>query len=618
MAKSEWWKHTTVYQIYPRSFQDSNGDGIGDLQGIIARLDYLHDLGVETLWLSPVYDSPNDDNGYDISDYRRIHPEFGTMDDMDALISALHAREMRLVMDLVVNHCSDEHEWFREASASRESPYHDWFMWHPGRGLSEPGSAGDPIPPRPNNWGSFFGGPAWEWNEATREYYLHLFSKKQPDFNWENPRLREAVYDMMHFWFRRGIDGFRMDVINFIGKPPGLPDADNPQGQEYVMPLARFANQPRTHEHLQEMNREVLSRYDCMTVGEMHATGLEDGVLYVDPQRKELDMIFQFEHTYLDEGPHGKYDLPRKWKLPELKEILGRWQTGLEGRGWNSLFSGNHDQPRVVSRFGNDGGASNMSGEWDDEIRYRSASALASTFYLMKGTPFIYQGEEIGMTNVSFPALDYYQDIETRNMCREATQREGADEDTLLKIVHMRSRDNARTPVQWSSETHAGFTTGVPWLSVNPNFTAINVAADRLRRYSLTAFYASLLALRREHDVFVYGTYTDIAPEHGQVYAYARGDGTEQALVVVNFSDSPSPFVIPEEYSGALSTGLLSNLGRTPEGLKSARPAGDGVGVRVELEPWEAFVSSDAGLDAGGSNSTSTTAPFGRPLWSLE
>ena len=604
MERTEWWKRAVVYQIYPRSFQDSNSDGIGDIPGIISRLDYLSELGVDAIWLSPVYDSPNDDNGYDIRDYRAIMSEFGTMSDMDHLIEQLHKRKMKLIMDLVVNHCSDEHEWFREARTSRENPYHDWFIWHPGRGLTGPSAEDEPIPPPPNNWRSFFQGSVWEWNEPTREYYLHLFSKKQPDLNWENRSLRSAIYDMMHFWLKRGVDGFRMDVINFIGKPEGLPDAPNPEGREFVFAPEMVANLPRTHEHLQEMHREVLSHYDCMTVGEMHQTDLSDGILYVDPSRQELDMIFQFEHMYIDNGVAGKYDIPRAWTLPELKTIVRRWQTGIAGHGWNSIFTGNHDSPRVVSRYGNDGGASGMEGEWDDDTRRRSATAIACAFYLQQGTPFIYQGEEIGMTNVSFPSADYYRDIESVNFYRNEMRRKDASPEHLLRILHLRSRDNSRTPMQWSSDTHAGFTDDVPWLSVNPNFTNIHVKRERSRPDGIYAFYRELISLRKSRSVFDEGEYVDCAPDDEHVFAYRRDGETERVLVIVNFGNAPSSFPVDADVARSLRYGLLSNRQTRPEGL----PAEDAGGspVTLSLQPWEAFVSSDTKTDS----STST-------LWSV-
>ena len=612
MQNSRWWKRATIYQIYPRSFQDSNGDGIGDIPGIIQRLDYLCELGVDTIWLSPVYDSPNDDNGYDIRDYRTIHPEFGTMHDFEQLVTEMHGRDMKLIMDLVVNHCSDEHEWFVEAKASRENPKHDWFIWHPGRGCTEPTKEGDPIPAPPNNWGSFFRGSAWEWNEATREYYLHLFSRKQPDLNWDNPEVRSAIYNMMRFWLSKGVDGFRMDVINFIGKPDGFPDAPNPHGAPHVLEPAMVANLPKTHEYLQEMNGEVLSPWNCMTVGEMHATGVDEGIRYVHPERGELNMIFQFEHMYVDDGPAGKYDLPGKWSLPEMKHVLDRWQNGLAGRGWNSLFTGNHDQPRAVSRFGNDGGASTMRSEWDDTTRIRSATAIAATFLLMQGTPFIYQGEEIGMTNVSFPTIDSYRDIETLNFYREAVRKPAAHEEKLMKILHLRSRDNARTPMQWDSGTHAGFTTSVPWIPVNPNFPDINVSTERHRPAGVLSFFKRMIALRQSCRVFTDGEYIDLLPDHPRIVAYTRSlaetdtsaDPTA-VLIAVNFSNEPVEWTVERDTLRLLTAGLLSNTGEPPRGLTPDRELPDGR-LTITLEAWEAFV---------GASTLPEAVPGTEPVW---
>jgi oligo-1,6-glucosidase len=394
--KRQWWKEAVVYQIYPRSFKDSNGDGIGDINGIISKLDYLKELGVDVIWLSPVYKSPNDDNGYDISDYRDIMDEFGTMDDWERLLEEMHNRGLKLIMDLVVNHSSDEHAWFVESRKSKDNPYRDYYIWRPGQDGKEP-----------NNWESNFSGSAWQYDEATGEYYLHLFSKKQPDLNWENPKLRQEIYDMMKFWLDKGIDGFRMDVINFISKEEGLPDAPNPEGKKYVSGGRYFMNGPKIHDYLQKMNREVLSKYDVMTVGEMPGVTVEEAKLYTSENRKEVNMVFQFEHVDLDSGPGGKWDL-KPLQLKNLKENITKWQKGLEKEGWNSLYLNNHDQPRMVSRFGN-----------DRKYRVESAKMLATFLHMLKGTPYIYQGEEIGMTNVQFESIDDYKDIETLNMYRE-------------------------------------------------------------------------------------------------------------------------------------------------------------------------------------------------------
>ncbi|ASA26181.1 glycoside hydrolase family 13 protein [Paenibacillus donghaensis] len=521
------WKEAVVYQIYPRSFQDSNGDGIGDLRGIISRLDYLQKLGIDVVWLSPVYKSPNDDNGYDISDYQDIMDEFGNLQDWEELLSGLHERGIRLMMDLVINHSSDEHAWFAESRSSKENPYRDYYIWRPG------GPDGEP----PNNWSSIFSGPAWELDEATGEYYLHLFSRKQPDLNWENPRLREALYKMITFWLDKGVDGLRMDVINLISKADGLPTVERADlapgelagGGEYYM------NGPRVHEFLQEMNRQVLSKYDIMTVGETPGATVEDAILYTAEDRNELQMVFQFEHMDVDSGPDGKWDVT-PWSLQGLRAILHKWQVGLAEQGWNSLYLNNHDQPRMVSRFGNDGA-----------YRVLSAKMLATLLHTLKGTPYIYQGEEIGMTNVKFPVLEDYQDIETHNMYREKMKAGDVEHETILKAIHAKGRDNARTPMQWSTAEHGGFTDGTPWLKVNPNYTSINVEEALADPDSVFHYYRQLIALRKHHPVMVYGDYELLLPEHEYIYAYTRTLEDIRWLVLLNFSDQPQQAELPDE-----------------------------------------------------------------------
>jgi len=500
------WKEAVVYQIYPRSFKDSDGDGIGDLRGIIEKLDYLKELGVDVVWLSPVYKSPNDDNGYDISDYQAIMDEFGTMADWEELRDGLHARGIKLIMDLVVNHTSDEHPWFEASRSSKDSPYRDYYYWRPGK----------PDGREPNNWLSFFSGSAWEYDGKTGEYYLHLFSRKQPDLNWENPRVREEVYNMMRWWLDRGVDGFRMDVINCISKTPGLPDAGD---ERYAWGGEHFMNGPRVHEFLQEMNREVLSRYDIMTVGETPGVTLEEARNYTDPARGELNMVFQFEHMGVDHGPGGKWDI-RPWSLTELKRILNKWQLGLRGAGWNSLYLNNHDQPRMVSRFGDEG-----------KYRKESAKMLATLLHTMQGTPYIYQGEEIGMTNVRFPSIDDYRDIETLNMYREKVLQQGEDPRKVLEAIHYMGRDNARTPMQWDDGPQAGFTTGTPWIGVNPNCRDINVKQAMADPDSIFHYYRRLIALRKQHDIMVYGEFVPLMEDHPQIYAYLRVLGGERWLV---------------------------------------------------------------------------------------
>ncbi|WFA20008.1 alpha-glucosidase [Paenibacillus mucilaginosus] len=548
------WKEAVVYQIYPRSFMDSNGDGIGDLQGIVSRLDYLQELGVDVVWLSPVYQSPNDDNGYDISDYQAILGEFGTMEDWERLLEGLHARGIKLIMDLVVNHTSDEHPWFVSSRESKDSPYRDYYWWRPGRDGREP-----------TNWVSVFSGPAWEYDEATGEYYMHLFSKKQPDLNWENEKVREEVYEMMTWWLDKGIDGFRMDVINMISKEPSLPDAGDARyawGGEY------FTNGPRIHEFLQEMNRRVLSRYDIMTVGETPGITAEEAVLYTGEDRGELNMVFQFEHMDVDsEG--SKWNV-KPWKLTDLKRILNKWQLELQGRGWNSLYLNNHDQPRMVSRFGNDG-----------PYRVESAKMLATLLHTMQGTPYIYQGEEIGMTNVRFGSVEEYKDIETLNWYKERMA-EGADPAELLRAVHAKGRDNARTPFQWDASPNGGFTAGTPWLAVNPNYHEINAEEARRNPDSIFHYYKKLIALRKQHDIMVYGEFISILDEHEQIYAYLRKLGEERWLILLNFAGESAVFELPGSVEGGGGELIIGNYGDAESQAASVR--------RVDLRPYEARV----------------------------
>jgi oligo-1,6-glucosidase len=552
-----WWKEAVVYQIYPRSFYDSNGDGIGDIRGIIAKLDYLKELGVDVVWLSPVYKSPNDDNGYDISDYREIMDEFGTMEDWEEMLEEMHKRGIKLVMDLVVNHTSDEHPWFIESRKSKDNPYRDYYIWRPGKDGKEP-----------NNWESNFGGSAWEYDETTGEYYLHLFSKKQPDLNWENPKVRREVYDMMKFWLDKGIDGFRMDVINMISKVPELPDGEPKRGKKYASGKRYYMNGPRVHEFLQEMNREVLSKYDIMTVGETPGVTPKEGILYTDPSRHELNMVFQFEHVGLDSGPGGKWDI-RPWSLADLKKTMTKWQKELEGKGWNSLYLNNHDQPRAVSRFGDDG-----------KYRVESAKMLATFLHMMQGTPYIYQGEEIGMTNVRFPSIEYYRDIETLNMYKERVEEYGEDPQKVMEKIYYKGRDNARTPMQWDDSENAGFTTGTPWIPVNPNYKEINVKAALADPKSVFHYYKKLIQLRKQHDIIVYGTYDLILEDDPYIYAYIRTLGNEKLIVITNFSEKTPVFQFPDDITYKTKELLISNydVDETEE-LKEIR-----------LRPWEARV----------------------------
>ncbi|WP_127996330.1 glycoside hydrolase family 13 protein [Piscinibacter defluvii] len=544
-----WWKESVVYQIYPRSFQDSNGDGIGDLPGITSRVGHLKTLGVDVVWLSPVYRSPNDDNGYDISDYRDIMAEFGTLADFDAMLAALHRHGIKLMMDLVVNHSSDEHAWFRQARASRDNPYHDYYIWR------APAEGGGP----PNNWEAAFGGSAWEWNEATGEYYLHLFSKKQPDLNWENPHLRSEVYDLMHFWLGKGVDGFRMDVINMISKPYGpdgrLPDAPVVKAGFLQPCFGAVTNGPRLLEHLREMKREVLRHYDCITVGEAPCATTRQGMELTNEQGGALNMLFQFEHMELDSvpgHPWGKWGC-KPFELRDLKASMTRWQDELVGRGWNSLYLSNHDQPRPVSRFGDDGAQ-----------RVVSAKMLATFLHGLQGTPYVYQGEELGMTNFPFRGPEDLRDIESINFWREAVDGRGEDRAAVLDAIRRKGRDNARTPMQWDATPNAGFTSGTPWIAVNPNHAEINVAAEYDDPDSVFQHYRRLIALRRSQPALVYGRYRPILAEHPQIYAWLRTLYDDRLLVVCNFTASPAEFRLPDELDVVRWPLLIANYAVDP------------------------------------------------------
>jgi oligo-1,6-glucosidase len=554
--KKHWWKESVIYQIYPRSFMDSNGDGIGDIPGIISKLDYLKDLGVDVIWLSPVYKSPNDDNGYDISDYREIMDDFGTMEDWELLLKEMHDRGLKLIMDLVVNHSSDEHEWFVESRKSKDNPYRDYYIWRPGKDGREP-----------NNWQSTFSGSAWQFDENTEEYYLHIFSKKQPDLNWENPKLRQEVYDMMKFWLDKGIDGFRMDVINFISKVDGLPDAPNPEGKKYVSGSRYFMNGPKIHDYLQEMHREALAQYDVMTVGEMPGANVEEAKLYTDDARNELNMVFQFEHVDLDSGPGGKWDL-KPLKLTDLKNNFTKWQKGLEDIGWNSLYLNNHDQPRMVSRFGD-----------DKEYRVESAKMLGTFLHMLKGTPYIYQGEEIGMTNVRFDSIEDYKDIETLNMYNEKVNQNGENHAKVMESIYVKGRDNARTPFQWDDSEHGGFTTGIPWLQVNPNYMEINAKQAVEDESSIYHYYRKLIQLRKEHPVIVHGSYDILVPEDESIYVYTRTLESQKLFVLLNFTNEDQSFDVPADLQGKKNEILISNYEANTE-YKSS----------ISLKPYEAIV----------------------------
>ena len=547
--KKAWWKEAVVYQIYPRNFCDSNGDGIGDLNGITSKLDYLKELGIDVIWLSPVYKSPNDDNGYDISDYEDIMTEFGTMDDFDKMLAAAHDRGIKIVMDLVVNHTSDEHPWFVESRSSKDNEKRDYYIWKEGKDGKEP-----------TNWGSAFSGPAWKYDEKTDMYYLHLFSVKQPDLNWENPKVRKEVFDMMTRWCEKGIDGFRMDVISLISKPEGYPDA---KVVGLYGDMGICANGPKVHDYLKEMNEKVLSKFDIMTVGETAGVTLEEAKKYANTDGSELNMVFQFEHMDLDGGEKFKWST-QPMPLVPLKENLSKWQKGLDGVAWNSLYFCNHDQPRIVSRLGDE----------SDAYRELSAKCIATCLHMMQGTPYVYQGEELGMTNTVFNSVDDFRDLESINAYRELVE-SGlyTDEDMFPKIAH-KSRDNARTPMQWDASENAGFTTGKPWIAVNPNYKKINVADQLKREDSVFHYYQKLIRLRKENEIIVYGNYELLLPEDENIFAYKRTLDNQKLLVVCNFSKSEQKF----DFSGYENAKvLISNYNR------DARK--DGI-----LKPYEATV----------------------------
>ena len=545
-----WWKEAVVYQVYPRSFMDANGDGIGDLRGIINKLDYIKALGVDVIWLNPFYQSPNDDNGYDISDYYRIMTEFGTMADFEQLLAEVHRRGLKLIMDLVVNHTSDEHPWFLESRSSRDNPKRDYYIWRSPRNGREP-----------NNWRSFFTQPAWEWDETTGQYYLHLFSKKQPDLNWENAVVRQEIYKMMRWWLDKGIDGFRMDVINFLAKPAGLPDAE-PADQPSVFVGPLCANQPGIHEYLQEMNREVLGRYDIMTVGETGFVAPEHGPVYTGADRHELNMIFHFEIM----------DTPLKLDLPLCKKIWGRWHRELKNSGWNSVYLNNHDQPRQVSRFGD-----------DRHYRVESAKLLATLNLTLPGTPYIYQGEEIGMTNVAFPSIEDYRDIDMLNKFAEQVAA-GCEPQIALAELQPRSRDNGRTPMQWDDSPQAGFSSAAPWIAVNPNYRTINAAAAEADPGSVLHYYRRLLRLRKRSPVLIYGDYQCLDEEDRAIYPYLRTLEHERWLVLLNFSGQERSFALPEQIGHPGLEPLIANY-PIQTAAEGSRESDCGP---LQLRPWEA------------------------------
>ena len=551
--EKKWWKESVVYQIYPKSFKDSNGDGIGDIKGIIEKLDYLKELGVNVLWISPMLESPQDDNGYDISDYRRIYEDYGTMEDYEEMLSEAHKRDIKVLMDLVVNHTSDEHNWFIESRKSKDNPYRDYYIWK------------DPVNGKePNNWGGVFGGSAWEYDEKTQMYYLHLFSKKQPDLNWENEKVRREVYDMMTFWCEKGIDGFRMDVISMISKNQAFPDGEVKNGL-YGDFNPYCVHGPRIHEFLQEMNKEVLSRYDIMTVGETSGVTIEEAQKYAGEDRNELNMVFQFEHVEDACGDHGKWTTA-KFNFRDFKKTMIKWQEELQGKAWNSLFLGNHDQPRSVSRFGNDNPA----------YRETSAKMLATCLHMMQGTPYVYQGEELGMTNAYFDKLEDYRDIESINFFTELTEAGIMTPEYMMKCLMLRSRDNARTPMQWDDSAQGGFTSGKPWIRINSNYKEINAVQQLGDPDSVFHYYQKLIRLRKEKDIIVYGDFEALCRDDDKIFAYTRKLDQKKLLTVCNFSDQDAEMEIPEEFAGAQC--LITNLGRTV------------FDRNFVLRPYEAFV----------------------------
>ncbi|MBM7570845.1 alpha,alpha-phosphotrehalase [Aquibacillus albus] len=551
-----WWKKAVVYQIYPKSFNDTTGNGVGDLQGIIEKLDYLKELGVDVLWLTPIYDSPQKDNGYDISDYYNIYEQYGSMEDFEQLLEESHSRGLKIIMDIVVNHTSTEHEWFQKSKASKENPYRDFYIWK---------DAEDSNPP--TNWQSKFGGSAWKYDETTGQYYLHLFDVTQADLNWENEEVRKAIYEMMDYWLKKGVDGFRLDVINLISKDQHFPNDDGsvPPGDGRKF----YTDGPRVHEYFQEMNQEVFSKYDMMTVGEMSSTTIENCIKYTNPNRNELNMTFNFHHLKVD-YPNGEKWTAADFDFLALKDILSTWQSKMhEGGGWNALFWCNHDQPRVVSRFGD-----------DQEYHKESAKMLATTIHLMQGTPYIYQGEEFGMTNPKFDSIDEYRDVESLNMYRIMKEK-GMSVEGILTILKEKSRDNSRTPVQWNAEENAGFTTGEPWIKVAKNYKKINAESAVSKEDSIFHYYKKLIWIRKKYDIITDGDYQLLMPDHDQIFAYMRNTKDEKILVVNNFYGTGTTFYLPnsvhlEGYSQDL---LLSNYPGSSTNL-------DG----LTLRPYESIV----------------------------
>lgn len=555
----KWWKNSVVYQVYPKSFCDSNGDGNGDLNGITEKLPYIKELGADVIWLNPIFVSPQVDNGYDISDYRAIEPSLGTMEDFERLLSRAHELGLKILLDLVVNHTSDQHEWFKEAKKSRDNKYHDYYIWKDGK-------KGE----LPNNWGSSFGGSTWEYVEEVGQYYLHCFAKEQPDLNWENPEVRNAIYDMMRFWFEKGVDGFRMDVISLISKDQSFPDGPVIQNKAYGSYYAGCANGPRVHEFLHEMNMKVLSDFDIMTVGETPHTNSDEAILFTKADREELDMVFQFDHMHLDYDENGKYSKNRV-PLVELKRVMTEWQDKMyENDGWNSLYWSNHDQARAVSRFGND----------SEGYRVVSAKMLGTCLHMMQGTPYVYEGEEIGMTNADFTDISEYRDLEAIDIYKDFTERKGYSPEYILDCLRRKSRDNARTPMQWDDSEEAGFTTGTPWIRKIGNYKDINVKKCLADPDSVFYYYQKLIALRHEMPVITDGRYVLVDSANEKVYAYLRKGEDESLLVVCNFTDETIEYPVGEYLEGRAGELVISNY----------KEAAANVSDSIKLMPYGAYV----------------------------
>lgn len=552
-----WWKRSTVYQIYPKSFLDTTGNGVGDINGIISKLDYLHELGVDVIWLTPIYASPERDNGYDIRDYYSINPQYGTMEDFDKLLSEAHHRGIRVIMDIVVNHTSTEHPWFQQSCSSLDNPYRDYYIWRePNNGQA------------PNNWQSKFGGSAWKYDEKTKQYYLHLFDVTQADLNWENTDVRREVYQMMKFWLAKGVDGFRLDVINLISKDQDFPNDSGEQAQADGRKY--YTDGPRVHEYLHEMNQEVFANRDTMTVGEMSSTSIEECIKYTHPERQELNMTFNFHHLKVD-YPDGEKWAKADFDFIKLKQILSEWQTRMHGGGgWNALFWCNHDQPRIVSRFGD-----------SHKYRVESAKMLGTTIHMMQGTPYIYQGEEIGMTNPEFNQISDYRDVETLNMYN-ILKNQGKSHDTVMDMLKQKSRDNSRTPMQWNHSPNGGFTKDKPWIQVASNYSVINVEAALQDRDSIFYHYQKLIQLRKQYDIITYGDYQLLLADHEQIFAYARQWQNEKLLVVNNFYREPVSLtadaigILPELYKSSI---LISNYADSSEDFRA-----------LHLRPYESIV----------------------------